>query len=71
MIDFLFTFIIISQVELSPRLFKMAHKSTRKSRHMWKEHEQASYRNNTGDPHSSQKNLSLVMIREMQIKMMK
>ena len=49
----------------------MAHKSTRKSRHMWKEHEQASYRNNTGDPHSSQKNLSLVMIREMQIKMMK
>lgn len=65
MIDFLLTFIIISQVELSPGLFKIAHKSRRRSRHMWKEHEQASYRNNTGDPHSSQKNLSLGMIREM------
>ena len=65
--DFLLTFSIISQVELSPRLFKMAHESTRKSRHMWKEHERESYRNNTGDPH---KNLRLVMIREMQIKMM-
>lgn len=38
---------------------------------MCKEYEQAIHRNNTDDPPTSQKNLNLVMVREMQIKIMR